>query len=285
MSKKPNAEKAPVFIVANSKGGGGKSTTSQQILATYLLSRFGHAAIKELDDQNLDSDYLVRSKIDVEQIILGDETDEFATAVAKSIPLNANGLIVDVGGNRTTNIVIREISRLTTRAKQIDAICLPISDNRMGVRNAEKTLEEIKSSPDGSILLKKCFIALNRVRSKKILSVDDPTILRRFRQAINLAKKWDLDVMFINDMDGIENLAPLGKTVMEIAEMRDVLIADLDTQMLEADANGENDKVVLLDDLQWGVNVATHDFAPLIRKSHDQLDVILKNLKAKIEKK
>lgn len=279
--KTEKSKKAPVFIVANSKGGGGKSTTSQQVLATYLLSRFGKASIKELDDQNLDSDYLTRSKIDVEQIILGDEIDEFALAVSKAIPLNSDGLIVDVGGNRTTNIVIREISRLTTRAKQISAICLPISDNRMGVRNAEKTLEEIKSSPDGDVLLKKCFIALNRVRSKKAMTIDDPRILRRFRQAINLSKKWGLDVMFINDMDGIENLAPLGKTVMEVAEMRKELIADLDTQMLDADKNGQEDLVILLDDLQWGVNVATHDFAPLIEESHKQLDVILENLEKK----
>lgn len=277
-TKNKETKKAPVILVANSKGGGGKSTTSQQILAPFMLSRYGKASIKELDDQNLDSDYLTRSAIKAEQILLGDDANEFATAVADAVPLNAEGLIIDVGGNRTTSIVIRELSRLTTRARQIDAICLPISDNRMGVRNAEKTLEEIQNSPEGVQLLKKCFIALNRVRNKNASSVDDSSVLRRFRHAINLAKKWKLQVMFIHDMDGIENLAPLGKTVMEVADLRDELVEDLNQQILDADKEGNEGKVVLLDDLQWAVNVAAHDFAPLIKKSHDQLEVILGNL-------
>jgi hypothetical protein len=271
-------KKAPVIMVFNSKGGGGKSTCAQQVLATYILSRHGFATIKELDDQNLDSAYLDRSKITADQILLGEDVNEFASAVSGSLPLKAEGLVVDVGGNRTTNIVIRELSRLTTRARLIDAICIPISDNRMGVRNAEKTLEEIKDSPEGKELISKCFIALNRVRNKNAKSIDDPSILRRFRQAVKLAKSWNLQVMFVHDMDGIENLAPLGKTVMEVAEMRDELIEDLNTQILKADEEGRDDDVVLLDDLQWAVNVATHDFAPLITNSHKQLDSILKKL-------
>jgi hypothetical protein len=279
--KKPESKtsKAPTILVANSKGGGGKSTTAQQILAPFILNKYGSVSIKELDDQNLDSAYLDRSKINAEQILLGEDADEFATAVANAIPLNSEGLIIDVGGNRTTSIVIKELSRLTTRARQIDAICIPISDNRMGVRNAEKTLEEIKATPEGSQLLGKCFIALNRVRNKNAKSIDDPSVLRRFRHAVKLAKKWDLQVMFIHDMDGIENLAPLGKTVMEVAELRDELIEDLNGQILKADAEGKDDVVVILDDLQWAVNVAAHDFAPLIKKSHVQLDAILSNLK------
>ena len=279
--KEQQNEKAPVILVANSKGGGGKSTTSQQVLAPFILKEYGNATIKELDDENLDSEYLTRSDIKAEQIILGSDSDEFASAVAETIDLNSQGVVIDVGGNRTTSIVIRELARLTTRSRVVDAICIPISDNRMGVINAEKTLQEIKDSPEGANLIKKCFIALNRVRNLKAESIDDKKLLRRFSNVASLAKKWKLDVMIIHDMDGVENLAPLGKTVIEVADMRDELIEDLNAQILKAHENEKGDLVTVLDDLQWAVNVATSDFAPLIRKSHGQLKDILKKLASK----
>jgi hypothetical protein len=280
-TKEQQNEKAPVILVANSKGGGGKSTTSQQVLAPFILKEYGSATIKELDDENLDSEYLTRSDIKAEQIILGNESDEFASAVAETIDLNSQGLVIDVGGNRTTSIVIRELARLTTRSRVVDAICIPISDNRMGVINAEKTLQEIKDSPEGENLIKKCFIALNRVRNLKAESIDDKKLLRRFSNVAALAKKWKLDVMIVHDMDGVENLAPLGKTVIEVADMRDELIEDLNAQILKADEDGKKDLVTVLDDLQWAVNVATSDFAPQLRKSHGQLKGILKKLASK----
>jgi hypothetical protein len=281
MAKAKEVNKAPVILVANSKGGGGKSTVSQQVLATYILKEYGSASIKELDDENLDSEYLTRSDIKAEQILLGSDSDEFASAVAETISLNSEGLVIDVGGNRTTSIVIRELARLTTRSRVVDAICIPISDNRMGVMNARKTLEEIKNSPEGQNLIKKCFIALNRVRNLKAESIEDKKILRRFSNVVALAKEWGLDVMIVHDMDGVENLAPLGKTVIEVADMRDELINDLDTQMHAANEKGDMELLTTLDDLQWAVNVASQDFAPLIRKSHVQLKNILKKLSSK----
>jgi hypothetical protein len=281
MAKAKEVNKAPVILVANSKGGGGKSTVSQQVLATYILKEYGSASIKELDDENLDSEYLTRSDIKAEQILLGSDSDEFASAVAETISLNSESLVIDVGGNRTTSIVIRELARLTTRSRVVDAICIPISDNRMGVMNARKTLEEIKNSPEGQNLIKKCFIALNRVRNLKAESIEDKKILRRFSNVVALAKEWGLDVMIVHDMDGVENLAPLGKTVIEVADMRDELISDLDTQMHAANEKGDMELLTTLDDLQWAVNVASQDFAPLIRKSHVQLKNILKKLSSK----
>lgn len=281
MTKAKEVNKAPVILVANSKGGGGKSTVSQQVLATYILKEHGSASIKELDDENLDSEYLTRSDIKAEQILLGSDSDEFASAVAETISLNSEGLVIDVGGNRTTSIVIRELARLTTRSRVVDAICIPISDNRMGVMNARKTLEEIKNSPEGQNLIKKCFIALNRVRNLKAESIEDKKILRRFSNVVALAKEWGLDVMIVHDMDGVENLAPLGKTVIEVADMRDELINDLDSQMHAANEKGDMELLTTLDDLQWAVNVASQDFAPLICNSHVQLKNILKKLSSK----
>ncbi|MCA6065410.1 hypothetical protein [Thalassolituus marinus] len=280
-NKQPEIRRAPNILVLSTKGGTGKSLISQQILATYNLARFGVAKIVELDDENLDSSWLSgadRSAIKASQVVLGSDPDEYARSVADAIPLDAEGLIVDVGGNRTATIVIKELSRLAARASVIDAVCIPISDNRMGVLNAEKTLAEISSSPGGDKLLAKCFIALNRVRSKKAKSIDDPSLVRRFRQAVSLAKKWKLPVVIVHDMDGVENLAPLGKTIYEISKIGDSLTEELSEQIMAAHNEKQFEKVTLLDDLQWSVSVAAYDFAPLVEFAHDQLDVIMRDV-------
>ena len=272
---------APVFLVLSTKGGAGKSTLSQQILASYNLARYGKSEIVELDDENLDSSWLSKSGITARQVELGDDRDEIAMAISAAIPVGAEGLVIDVGGNRTANIVIRELNRLTARAMQIDAVCIPVSDNRMGVENAIKTLESIQQSPMGSTLLPKCFIALNRVRNTKIETSDDPRLERRFRKVIDMASTWGLDILVVNDMDGVENLAPIGMTVLEVADRRSEFVADLNSKILDASKSGDSELLILLDDLQWAVNVATDDFAPLIRRAHDHLDTIL----ARINKK
>lgn len=268
-----------LYVTFNTKGGGGKSTNAQQILATHNLAKFGKSKIHELDDENLDSAYLDRSAVEAEQIELGNIPDEFAGAVAAAFPYGAENLVVDVGGNRTTTIVIKELSRLTARAMMVDAIVIPISDNRMSVINAEKTLNAIKASSHGEELIKKTIISLNRVRATKAQDIDNAAIQWRFRNAINLIKDWDLPYFFVYDMDGIENLAPLGLTIYEIAQEREELISHLVKRVKEAFKEGDQDKVMALDDLQWGVNVAADDFWPLIKRSHEMLDKALEKVK------
>lgn len=271
-----------VILVLSTKGGAGKSSVSQQVLATYNLKNAGESELAELDDENLDSAYLNKSGINAQQITLGDDPDEYAMAVASAFPLDAKNRVVDVGGNRTASIVIKELSRLTSRSQIVDAVAIPVADNRMGVQNAEKTLKEIQNSTNGDLLLAKCFIVLNRVRNKKVNSIDDPALARRFRNAINMIKRWKLPAVIVHDLDGVENLAPLGKTVYEVAGIRKQLISALNTQMKEAAAAQDEKEMVLVDDLQWAVNVAADDFMPLIERSHAQLAEVLEVIKFRV---
>lgn len=278
-------DKAPVFLVLSTKGGTGKSVVSQQVLATYNLKRFGNSKIVELDDENLDSSWLIDSEIKAEQIALGDDPDEFAMAVGSAIKMGSSGVVVDVGGNRTAKIVIAELNRLVSRASQIDAVCIPISDNRMGVENAIKTLEMIKGSPMGSVLLPKCFIALNRVRYAKATSIKDESIKRRFDQVVRLVSDWKLPVLMVHDMDGVENLSPLGLTVLEVADRLGELNEKLNKVISKASDDGNESLLQSSDNLQWAVNKASNEFAPLIINSHKQLDEILETISAKAETK
>lgn len=271
-------KKAPVFLVLSTKGGTGKSVISQQVLATYNLARHGSSEIIELDDENLDSSWLTESATNAQQIQLGEDAEEFASAVGSAVNIGASGVVVDVGGNRTAKIVIKELSRLSSRVSQIDAVCIPVSDNRMGVENAIKTLETIKESPMAEKLLSKCFIALNRVLYRKVTSVEDKAIQRRFDRVVSMVEEWDLPVLIVHDMDGVENTCPLGLTVMEIAENRVDLVDSLSREIITAHEAGDYTLQNQWDNLQWAVNKATDDFWPSITLAHKQLDTVLEKL-------
>lgn len=272
-----------VFLTVSTKGGAGKSSVSQQVLATYNLKEYGNCTLVELDDENLDSEYLSASDIKAEQIMLGDDPDDYSQAVASALPLDSESRVVDVGGNRTASIVIKELSRLNSRAEQVTAIAIPISDNRMGVLNAEKTLNVIKNSSNGKMMLAKCFIVLNRVRNKRVKSIEDAALARRFRNAINMIKRWNLPVVIVHDLDGVENLAPLGMTVYEVSEVRDEIIATQNARMKKALEAKDEGEMIKVDDLQWAVNVATDDFNPLISQSHEQLHEALKVIAKRVD--
>jgi len=270
------------FATFQSKGGTGKSTVSQQCLATYNLARFDESKIVEFDDQNLDSEYMDQSMIEAKQVLLGDQPDQFHTAVASALPFDAKNVVLDVGGNRTTKIVIDQLEMLTGRTEQLDAIAIPISDNRMGPKNAEKTLAMIKSTMDSDLLLAKCFLVLNRVRAKGITSIDNPSIQSRYRNVHRLAKKWKLPVLIIEDMDGIENLAVTGKTIYELQPLHKSLIKTFVEKAKKAFDEEDNETVMAMDDLQFAVNNACKNYWPVIQSTHNQLDKILDTIAKKV---
>lgn len=269
--------KAPVFVVLSTKGGMGKSLISQQILAPYLFKKFGAAELIEIDDENKDSAWMKESDITTRQVRLGSDSTEFSRAISSAIGLSKGGVVIDVGGNRTAGIVLRELSRMTSRARRIDAICIPVADNRMGVLNAEKTLSEIQGISK-SALLKKCFIALNRVRNKDIVDPGDDRLTRRYSNVLSMAKRWKLPIVIVHDMDGVENLSPLGRTIQEISEHRDDLIAEIGEQLIKADLDGNTDQIVRLDDMEWAVNVAADEHRESVELAQDSISGVLEQL-------
>lgn len=277
------------ILVAQTKGGAGKSTVAQQILAPYFLRYFNEAKIIELDDENRDSEWLKESEIETSQVSVGEVATDFAEAVHKAVEISEKGVIFDAGGNRTSLILIRELGRARARMGAIDAICIPIVDNRMSVENARKTLQAIKDSDitgNGQELLKRCFIALTRVNRKGFGNQLDAGLTRRYRNVIDLCINHNLPLMVINEMDGIENLAGFGRTVFELTE--DEVFASISDNITERviAASKAKDKYseTIYSDMEWNLNRAYADFKPIIIDAHNQLDDVLALIESRTSK-
>lgn len=283
-------ERKPLnILVAQTKGGAGKSTMAQQILATYNLRYFNEAQITELDDENRDSEWLDQSEIKTSQVSVGEVAIDFAEAVQTAVELGKKGIIFDAGGNRTSSILIRELGRSRTRMKMIDAICIPVVDNRMSVENARKTLEAIKESDitgNGQELLKRCFVALTRVNRKGLGNVLDAGMSRRYRNVIELCVSYSLPMIVVNEMDGIENLSGFGRTVFELTEdeIFSFVSDDISDRVIAASDAKDKSKVTIFSDMEWNLNRAYTDFKPIILDAHDQLDKVFSTIESRTSK-
>ncbi|AFI06720.1 P-loop NTPase family protein [Helicobacter cetorum] len=96
-----------IAVVLNSKGGVGKSTFANQILTSYFYEKSnGNFKVKlvEIDDENNDVKSLYKSNIIDEHVINTNklrQLDDFL--------ITDENLIIDVGGNKTTEIFLKEI--------------------------------------------------------------------------------------------------------------------------------------------------------------------------------
>lgn len=133
-----------LILVANTKGGSGKSTTAMHLLAPWVLSRQGTANLVELDDENTDSADFSSSAIKTKRLPLGKEKSAYL-AVEKLIERSMNELvIVDIGGNRTCTITLRNLAEMGAD-DEIDMIVVPVSSSGKDVDNASKTIDLIKA--------------------------------------------------------------------------------------------------------------------------------------------
>jgi len=212
-----------MILVINTKGGSGKSTTSMQLLAPWVLERTGKAAVVELDDENHDSADFTDSAIHSERVRVGQEVDaEFAIDELMARTDDAY-VVADIGGNRTSAMALQHIGARGYDAF-IDMIVVPVSGPGQDVLNAKKTLDHVRElMPDyaGKILM-----VMTRTTS-----TDVRTVRRRMPDAFALLDREKLDGPIILPTD---NAFPLSRTlkmsVWEIAQQGE----DLKGQLREA---------------------------------------------------
>jgi len=89
-----------ILLAIQTKGGVGKSTISQQVLAPYFLAKDEPATLIEIDDENLDSAYLHDSLVKAEQLPIGSGLTADRAIESLMARVNEN-LVVDIGGNKT----------------------------------------------------------------------------------------------------------------------------------------------------------------------------------------
>ena len=140
-----------MIIIPQSKGGVGKSTVAMQVIAPYLYKKHGKKITYiEIDDENNDSQSFTRTEI-VNKRMLG--TNKI-TELDELILMDDNHqVIVDVGGNKTSSLVLDEIKKVGSfgNVKWI----IPLGDGELDGKNAIATMKKIKKiekNPEDNIV-------------------------------------------------------------------------------------------------------------------------------------
>jgi hypothetical protein len=129
-----------MIIIPQTKGGVGKSTVAMQIIAPYLYKKHGKKIrYIEIDDENNDSQSFTRTNI-VDKMMLN--TNRISDLDELFLTDDNHEVIVDVGGNKTSSLVLEEIKKVGTfgNVKWI----VPLGDGELDGKNAIATMKKIK---------------------------------------------------------------------------------------------------------------------------------------------
>ena len=99
-----------MIIIPQTKGGVGKSTLAMQVIAPYLFKKHGKKITYiEIDDENNDSESFHRTDIVNKRML---RTNKISQLDELMLMDDNHEVIVDVGGNKTSSIVLNEIKKL-----------------------------------------------------------------------------------------------------------------------------------------------------------------------------
>jgi len=227
------------FIVLNSKGGVGKSTTSMQILAPFLFWKNGQNEkinLIEFDDENSDSKSFFNSDIVLTKRYKIDGNDIDSTLT--DIVLENNNLIVDVGGNKTTTYILNSLKD-TNIISVFDCVVIPLTDGEQDAINAIKVYTKIR---EVNKEIKIIFI-LSRVNKSYNLEVqfldffgDLKGRIDNRKGLIEKVQESDRNIIKIEDNESIKISRAFGVTAFELARQDlDVLKAKMKQYLKDKD--------------------------------------------------
>lgn len=145
-----------MIIIPQTKGGVGKSTVAMQVLAPYLYKKHNKKITYiEIDDENNDSQSFTQTQI-VNKRMLG--TNKLSELDELILMDDKHEVIIDVGGNKTSSLVLDEIKKVGSfgNIKWI----IPLGDGELDGKNAIATMKKIRkieNNPEQNMLF-----ALNR---------------------------------------------------------------------------------------------------------------------------
>jgi len=234
------------FIVANTKGGVGKSTTATQLLVPYLYENLykklnDKVNLIELDDENLDSKSFANSEILKAEQIKVASGDLEGNLIEKV--LGYNDFVIDIGGNKTTTIVLNKIDELGL-IDTLDAIFIPLTDGEQDAINAYKTYRLIKDFNKNI----KTFFVLSRVDENMDLELQFIDFFGDLKGRIN-GKKGIIEQIEVNDRnvlkmtnsDVIKYSRLFATTAYEISKFD---VKALQEKQKEYIRNKENEKAI-----------------------------------------
>lgn len=268
MSKNNNSAKPIRFLVITTKGGTGKSTLSQQVCATWLLSRTGEAALIELDDQNQDSKWMNSSKIKTEQVAVeGDAQFAIYEVFEKYAGKN---FCLDLG-NQTAEAAVSAMGT-TKKLSQFDMIMVPVRDVGQDLINAERTVELLrKHDPDSKI-----SFVLNGL-PRQTQDPNDRRIRAFYGEVFERAEAVGVPVMILPGIEGYGIARQLGLTLHEIAQQAEELTEHFQARGIEYDRQG-NGKKARQQMMMLHVVSAAKTAAGYIDKLHAQIDEAIANV-------
>ncbi len=126
-----------IFIAPNQKGGVGKSTLQNQIMTAYLHSKTNKKVrLIEIDDENEDSIVFTQTEILDAKIMHTSEIRKL-----DEIFYEKDDIVIDVGGNKTSTILLEEIKKIG----EFENITwfIPMGSGEMDSTNALSVYEEI----------------------------------------------------------------------------------------------------------------------------------------------
>lgn len=221
-----------MIILAQTKGGAGKSTTAMQALAPWLHTRFGSATLVELDDQNHDSSDYENSVINTHQLKMGKESMSHLAVDRLLDQYDLESLVLDIGGNRTCEMALDAFG-LAGYEQFINLIVIPVTSTGQDVTNARRTLDIIrKKMPayDGPILL-----AITRVID------EDPDVVESVMPDAYdfLRKEKLLGPIIIPARNCFAMSRKMKRTVWELGEHYPEIEAELRNEMLASKNNND----------------------------------------------
>ena len=148
-----------MIIIPQTKGGVGKSTVAMQVIAPYLYKKHGKAVTYiEIDDENNDSRSFTATKIVNKKMLSTNKITELDEMILMD---DNHEIIVDVGGNKTSSLVLDEIAKVGTfgNVKWI----VPMGDGELDGKNAIATMKKLRKIERNST--ENLFFALNRAIS------------------------------------------------------------------------------------------------------------------------
>jgi hypothetical protein len=148
-----------MIIIPQTKGGVGKSTVAMQVIAPYLYKKHGKKITYiEIDDENNDSQSFTTTQIVNKRMLRTNKVSELDELILMD---DNHEIIIDVGGNKTSSLVLDEIKKVGSfgNLKWI----IPLGDGELDGKNAIATMKKIRKieqNPDDNIIF-----ALNRAIS------------------------------------------------------------------------------------------------------------------------
>ena len=235
-------EKPLKILVANAKGGAGKSTVSMQVLVPYLFRNSNEQVVLyEFDDENEDSKSYADSRIvKTEQIKVSNKNmrDEL-----QNILISDTTLCIDVGANKTATMVIDALKD-SGMIFYLDLVVIPMMDGEI---DAVSALNMYISLKDAHPELKVIF-ALGRANLSRDMFCQFDIFLGDKRGVTNdggmveMIQYEDRLYFPVHDSDAIKYSRQFGSTVWELARIN----RDIDVELKEAIMSGHDTQRVKL---------------------------------------